>query len=83
VSRQQTLVVPHLALVVSLRDLCLQLCSLNLEAVRVDGVERLVQDVEHGHELGADLLAGHRLHVGSLGHLGLLRLSQVCSEVDA
>jgi len=83
VPRQQALVVPHLALMVSLCDLRLQLCSLNLQPVWVDGVQRLVEHVEHGHELGADLLAGHGLHVGALSHLGLLRLGQVCSEVDA
>lgn len=83
VPRQQTLVVPHLALMVSLRDLGLQLRRLDLKAVRVDGIQRLVEDVEHRHELGANLLAGHRLHMGSLRHFGLLRLCQVGSEVDA
>jgi len=83
VPRQQPLVVPHLALVISLRDLSLQLCRLDLKPVGVDGVEGLVEDVEHGHELGAHLLAGHRLHMGALRHLGLLGLGQVCSKVDA
>jgi len=82
VPRQQPLVVPHLALVVSLRNLRLQLRRLDLKPVGVDGVQRLVEDVEHGHELGAHLLAGHCLHVGALRHFGLLGLCQVCSKVD-
>jgi len=80
---QETLVIPDLALVVSLSDLCFQLCRLDLQPVRVDGVQRLVEHIEHVDQLRTHLLARHGLHMGTLGHLCLLRLGEIGSEVDA
>ena len=65
--RQDPLVVPLLRRVVGLHDLGPELGVLDLLLLRVDRLAALVQHLKHPDQLGADLLGGHILQVGTLG----------------
>ena len=67
VAGQDPLVVPLLRGVVRLHDLGAQLGVLDLLLLRVDRLAALVEHLQHADELGADLLGGHVLQVGTLG----------------
>lgn len=52
---EDTLMVPGLGAVVSLHYLLPERAVLELDLVRVDGLQALVQDFQHAHQLSANL----------------------------
>ena len=82
VPRQDSLVVASLRAVVSLDNLLPERAVFNLDLVRVDRLQTLVQDLKHAHQLRANLLGGHVLKVRTFGEVMALSLGKVSAEVN-
>jgi hypothetical protein len=80
---QDSLMVAGLGAVIGLDNLLPKRAVLNLDLVRVDRLQTLIQDLEHAHQLSANLLGGHVLKMRTFGEVMALSLSKVGAEVNS